>query len=74
MGLPSTPSGSFAIALRMTSLGARFGLTASISLFAADIAGQLAPRYPALLAGVTGSTSALLAWSLLTRFFRRLVA
>ena len=74
MGLPSTPPGSFEIALRMTSLGARFGLTASISLVAADIAGQLAPRYPALLAGVTGATSALLAWNFLTGFFRRLGA
>jgi hypothetical protein len=58
----------------MTSLGARFGLAASISLFAADIAGQLAPRVPALVAGVTGGTSALVAWNLLTRFFRRLGA
>src|SRR4029078_4258831 len=73
VGMPSTP-GSFAIALRMTSLGARLGLAASISLFAADIAGQLAPRHPALLAGVTGATSALVAWKVLTNFFRRLGA
>jgi hypothetical protein len=41
-------------------------------LVVADIAGQLAPRYPALLAGVAGGTSALVAWKLLTLFFRRL--
>jgi hypothetical protein len=55
----------------MTSFGAQVGLTMSIALFAADTAGQLAPRHPALAFGLAGGTSATLAWRLLGRFFRR---
>jgi len=46
-------------------------LTASIALFVADVASQLAPRHPGLLFGIAGGTAALLAWRLLGRFFRR---
>jgi len=68
---PDRTSPTFAFALRITSLGAQVGLTASIALLAADIAAQLMPRHPAMSFGVAGGTSALLGWRLLGRFFRR---
>lgn len=62
-------SPQFALALKLTSIGARFGLTASIALLVADVAGQLLPQHPALAFGLSGGTSALIAWKLLGRFF-----
>jgi hypothetical protein len=66
------PPGTFAFALRATSVGARVGLTASISLLAADISAQLMPRHSGAVFALAGGTTALAAWRLLARLFRRL--
>jgi len=65
-------SPQFAFALKVTAFGARFGLTTSIALVAAELASQLVDRHPAFAFGIAGSTSAILSWRLLGRFVRRL--
>jgi hypothetical protein len=60
-----------ALALRLTALGTQVAFTATLALLAGDIASQQVPNEPALLFGLAGGTTAMIAWNLLGRFFRR---